>query len=97
MSGKAWDAACDPRASNVPTEEGWADCLIEIKRRGRGYTYTYSVNPPTASLIASHLRMLGEGFMYAPDPESRAEGRACLVAAERIEGMVARETESATP
>ena len=81
ISGKAYRAACDPNASQVPTEEGWP--TPTATRRGKGWQYHYEATAEQADLIESHLRVVGECLLWA-DPEARAEGRACIAAADRI-------------
>lgn len=84
VSGKSFDAACDPSASDVPREEGWPE--PEHRRRGKGWQCVYPPSLDLARLIESHMRTVGEGFMYAgpDDPETRAEGRALLRDADRL-------------
>lgn len=84
VSGAAWRAACDPRVSNVPREEGWGSDLVGAVKAGRGNRYLYETTPERARLIADHLQDLHEGLAYAPDPASKNDSRACAAAAQSI-------------
>lgn len=81
VSGKAYWAACDPGASEVPREEGWP--VPTCRRVGKGLQFEYPYSPELAEQIASHMQLVGEGLMYG-EAETRVEARALLRDARRI-------------
>lgn len=82
ISGKAFHAALDPKTSGVPGEEGWP--APTFRKAGKGVQAVYELNRAHAESMEHHLRDVGEGFMAGDDPGTRAEGRACVAAADRI-------------
>lgn len=87
VSGAAYSAVLDPRATDVPREEGWP--VPTSHRRGRGRTLRYHLTRPQAESMAEHLVEVGSNFAtFGDDPETRAEGRACLAAAARVRATI---------
>lgn len=55
------------------------------RRAGRGWTYTTETSADGAAVIADYCRTVGETFAAESELETKAEGRALLIVAERIE------------
>ena len=85
ISGVSYNAACDPRISNVPGEENWP--TPRARRVGKGQQYIYPGN--IAELVATHLEEVGSDFIIGEEPTTRAEGRAMLRDARRWRTRVA--------
>lgn len=86
VSGKAYFACLDPGASSVPTECGFP--APTWRKVGKGSQAVYVLTREQALDMAHHLWTVGDSFAYG-DPETRAEGRACLAAAGRVREAIA--------
>lgn len=86
VSGKAYYAALDPKATNVPVEEGWPE--PRKVRPGRGIQVVYELTPGQTLAMALHLRDVADSLSYGTDSETRVEGRACCAAARQIEDQI---------
>lgn len=84
VSGKTYFGVLDPRATDVPKEEGWP--TPTFARRGRGTTATYDLTREQAEVMADHLRDMAECRLTGSDDvDDHAEGRACAKDALRIQ------------
>lgn len=55
---------------------------------GKGRTYIVEVERAGAETIEDYCRTVGEAFAGEGDPETRADGRALLIVADRIRGLL---------
>lgn len=56
----------------------------ERRRAGKGWSYVADLSPAAAAVVEHYCRTVGETFAEESEPETRAEGRALLVVADRI-------------
>jgi hypothetical protein len=85
VSGKAYSAALDPLATEVAKEYGLPKA--DVRRVGKGQQHVYrSITREQAEAIWWQLDCLAEVFSGADidQPETKAEGRACRIAADRL-------------
>ncbi len=91
VSRTAYEAALSPGSSSVPDESGWP--APTFRSWGRGAQAVYVLSEEVAAEMVSHLEEVADGFDYGDD-YTRAEGRACRLAAAhlrnaaRLEGRV---------
>lgn len=85
VSGKAYYAALDPLATGVAKENDLPE--TRVRRVGKGEQHTYpDITRVQAEAIWWQLDCLAEVFSGADvdQPETKAEGRACRTAADRL-------------
>lgn len=58
------------------------------RRAGRGWSYVAELDPDAARVVEGYCRTVGETFANDSEPDTRAEGRALLVVADRIARML---------
>ena len=91
VAGKAWHNAMDPNATQMPDERGWP-AHTRIRRVGRGLQFVYEDVPrEVAEDIAWWLWEIGDGWLTGTDPETAADGRSLVRAAESIRQQIADE------
>jgi hypothetical protein len=86
MAAKAYYAALDPAATEYPREANLPE--PSWYKIGAGFTVIYRITRAAAADMAEHLDLLADTFASGIDKETRAEGRACRLAAERIRGQL---------
>lgn len=59
--------------------------------RGKGWTYLVTTTPEGAATIEHYCRTVGETFAMETEAETRADGRALLVVADRIAALLQQE------
>lgn len=88
VSGVAYYAALDPRATGVPKELGLPEPKL-WKKIGRGHQVHYDVTFEQADEIVEHFETLGVGFTTGSDDlDTRAEGRELLRAASSLRKQI---------
>lgn len=56
---------------------------------GKGWTYTVTTTRDGAAVIEDYCRTVGETFAMETEPETKAEGRALLLVADRVARLLA--------
>jgi hypothetical protein len=59
------------------------------RRQGKGWTYELDVTPAGADILEDYCRTVGVTFADETEAETRADGRALLVVADRINAQLA--------
>jgi hypothetical protein len=83
VSGKVYHACMSPLCSEIAKDAGLPEATSQ--RVGRGHTYTYAdLTGAQVEDVINHLDSYAVSFADSDDNPTRAEGRACGQARDRI-------------